>query len=480
MQLSPPRCRYSPVRMLMTAVSHVEGPAAAAGSAGDTRKELLEDPEQMCSPMHVQIKTKMEAADASKDIGSLGLLRLPLQSKNQLDFQVFLNDSLKKPSHAGWVPLGSGDADRSSHFSVLGNMRYEKPGFLHILPPVANETMRRLWMTGFGLARPGSVVGVDVRGREATRKCSTEFLWPNSVEHVAAAEFKGLEEASILVADGFLVPGKNDGSVTLVKDPGGASEVAYKLTGGKKSWFYHRAVPLHFGSARGVLTARARKPILPFQDAEGELVWLEQPDTANPFAEWSLPWREVVLAQGPDVMFEVLDLDPEDETVEVVAAEFFRQRLSFFSIKWDESCKSPRVVQAEVIDDSLGQAYSVVAADLEGPNSHLLVTTHEDLPAEVSEGSSLLPWRSSKWSYRVNTPPPRDLQVDDEQEVKGGSLFAYRVPVNWKRSRERQSSFNSNDLVAMFQRLDVDNSGNARGRNHRVDVAWQEASTSKT
>uniref|UniRef100_A0A6U5YY65 EF-hand domain-containing protein n=1 Tax=Guillardia theta TaxID=55529 RepID=A0A6U5YY65_GUITH len=463
LQGSPPPCWKVNLRprsrVCMTAVSDVDATPAASQSAGGDEREPVGDLEQICSPMHVQIKTKIEAADMSKDIGSIGLLRLPLQTKSQLDFHVFLNDTIKKPSHAGWVSLDSGDADRASQFSVLGNMRYEKPGFLQILPPVADETMQRLWMTGFGLARPGSVVGVDVRGRDATRKCSTEFLWPNAVEHVAADEFKGLDEACILVADGFLVPGKNDGSVTIVKDPGGPNEVAYRLTESKKSWFYHRAVPLHFGSARGVLTARARKPILPFQEAEGELVWLEQPDTVNPFAEWNLPWREVILAEGPDVMFEVVDLDPEDDTVEVVAAEFFRQRLSFFSLRWDETCKSPKVVQTELIDDKLGQAYSVVAADLEGPNSHLLVTTHEDLTAEVSEGSSLLPWRSSKWSYRVNIPPPRDLEVDDEQEVKGGSLFAYRIPVNWKRSRERSSSFNTNDLVAMFQRLDVDNSG---------------------
>ena len=52
-----------------------------------------------------------------------------------------------------------------------------------------------------------------------------------------------------------------------------------------------------------VLTARARKPL--FGPAEGELVLLEMPRVNAPLAEQNLPWRETVLAKGPDVMFEV-------------------------------------------------------------------------------------------------------------------------------------------------------------------------------
>lgn len=52
-----------------------------------------------------------------------------------------------------------------------------------------------------------------------------------------------------------------------------------------------------------ILTARARKPL--FGPAEGELVLLEMPRVNYPLAEQNLPWRETVLAKGPDVMFEV-------------------------------------------------------------------------------------------------------------------------------------------------------------------------------
>ena len=48
-------------------------------------------------------------------------------------------------------------------------------------------------------------------------------------------------------------------------------------------------------------------------------MWLERPNTLAPFREWSAPWKEHVLVTGPDVMFDVVDLDPNDETVEVCA-----------------------------------------------------------------------------------------------------------------------------------------------------------------
>jgi hypothetical protein len=64
------------------------------------------------------------------------------------------------------------------------------------------------------------------------------------------------------------------------------------------------------------------KLLSPFQAAQGELVWLEAPNASNPLAPWNVPWREVVVAEGPDVMFEVADLDVTDDTVEVHALTY--------------------------------------------------------------------------------------------------------------------------------------------------------------
>jgi hypothetical protein len=50
---------------------------------------------------------------------------------------------------------------------------------------------------------------------------------------------------------------------------------------------------------------------------QGELVLLLQADSPFPLADWNTPWQELVLVKGPDVMFEVVDLDPDDDTIEV-------------------------------------------------------------------------------------------------------------------------------------------------------------------
>lgn len=42
-----------------------------------------------------------------------------------------------------------------------------------------------------------------------------------------------------------------------------------------------------------------------------------QPDGPLPLAEWNTPWEEMVLVRGPDVMFDVVDLDPSDDIIEV-------------------------------------------------------------------------------------------------------------------------------------------------------------------
>lgn len=51
--------------------------------------------------------------------------------------------------------------------------------------------------------------------------------------------------------------------------------------------------------------------------SQGELVLLIQPDGPFPLADWSTPWEEMVLVRGPDVMFDVVDLDPTDDIIEV-------------------------------------------------------------------------------------------------------------------------------------------------------------------
>eukprot|EP00752_Nemacystus_decipiens_P014828 g13201.t1 len=151
-----------------------------------------------------------------------------------------------------------------------------------------------------------------------------------------------------------------------------------------RGWFYHKAVWVVLpGGKKVVLTARVHKPL--FGQAEGELVLLEMPRVDHPLSEQNLPWREKVLATGPDVMFEVVDLDPDDSTVQVICAEFFSGRVTMHSLWGGGSLPGssrPSVTESWVLDDNAGPAYSITAADLRGGSpdgrpTHFLVTTHE-------------------------------------------------------------------------------------------------------
>jgi len=435
-------------------------------------------------PVHVKIAA---GAQSAPDLGSLGSLVPPVGKKTIADYAVQVNDKHRKPLRSGYFPLRAAGGDRientdleGARFALTGDLRISCPSYMHLLPPVAGESVQRLWITSFGMARAGGVVGLDLTGKLPALRLRTELVWPNSVEHVprdflAPLFGEGFDvTASLLIADGFLVPGKTTGGVFLVQNPGSSKELSARLTRTDDSrWFYHRAVPFEMQGHKGVLTARALKPLSPFQPAKGELVWLEAPNATNPAAPWNVPWREVVLAEGPDVMFEVVDLDGTDDTVEVFAAEFFAQRLTMHSLKWDAQERLPKVVQREVLDDSLGQAYSVALGDLEGPNSHLLVTTHEYLPVPtkggLSLGSSSL-MSASSWSYMKESLAPKPTQ-----EVNGGSLFAYRIPTVWRRRSDGYvpsiDTFKQM-LPEMFRRIDADGSGQISVEELEASMRW--------
>lgn len=313
------------------------------------------------------------------------------------------------------------------------------------------------------------------------------FRWPNEVYNLPPGTVAGASDEALLVADGFLMPGRSDGGLYVIQDPGRPSERVTGLTRHRPGWFYHKAawVDLMGDGARPcLLTARATKPF--FAQTEGELVLLLQPDGPFPLAEWNAPWREVVLAKGPDVMFEVVDLDPEDDTVEVFAAEFFSRRLTLHRVQKGDhrTGRLPRVLTSEVLDDTLGPAYSVVLADLRGDGNgqptHVLVSSHEcqyeglaggdemGAAAGTAAGGFATPGEAAGMAAAALTGvmegrPPRGpgLQGSSsasaaaaaaaagatfraggeedgdgpelEPELKGGSLFAYEIPRAWRK-----------------------------------------------
>lgn len=365
----------------------------------------------------------------------------------------------------------------------------------------------RLWVTGFSLTKQrGELHTLDVESGAMSNvndKTASSIKWPNEVASIPRQSSHGKKEDeledALLISDGFLVPGKDKGGLYVVKNPGNAlSEWRVCLTGitnlqdvtinaGEGDWFYHRAIWMDLtGDGRlSILAARAKFPLLQGTNGDrevgggtmgkGQLVWLERPmphsiDAStgtpldvdqtlfDPFSTRNAPWKVRVLTEGPDVMFSVADLDSSDDTIEIIASQFFSKKLTLHSLKIGPD---PKIVFQRTIDDRCGAAFSSILADLDGlatlgkskdqPKvvdsgstvvtlnegdafSHLLVTSHECSSAESSaEVNAKFSQRNTITEVSLDhtntlTTDTINAQSKDEPEIDGGSLFAYRIP----------------------------------------------------
>eukprot|EP00536_Pseudo-nitzschia_multiseries_P008844 jgi/Psemu1/199154/e_gw1.232.77.1 len=377
---------------------------------------------------------------------------------------------------------------------------FEKP------KPIMHD---RLWSTGFSLTSPrGFIRSVDIcNGHidEINPRSESMITWPNEITKVPAKLIiqqkqqkqheqqqrvtnfmESLSQDALLVADGFLVPGKDRGGIYVVQNPAHKeSEWSIPLTNPVSSdrWFYHKSiwVDLTGDGRQSILTARAKlRKQDPDVDVEmeknrpknGQLIWLEMPKphrydaetgtalekdgTAfNPFDARHLPWKERVLATGPDVTFAVADMDPSDDTIEVLASQFFDEKVTLHSI---QRGPNPRVTFSRVIDDSPGAAFGGILVDLEegenkqsrdrrraprvinsgstmkslgedekgeggSPFSHFLVTSHEFNSNSVEDSHDIannMMMTEHKGGAKGKKQTP--------SKVRGGSLLAYKVP----------------------------------------------------
>jgi hypothetical protein len=320
-----------------------------------------------------------------------------------------------------------------------------------------------------------------------------------------SATFPPLQlQDAILVSDGFLVPGKDRGGIYLVRNPSHRHfEWTVCLTDPyeREPWFYHRAcwVDLTGDGRQSILTARAklkrqRHPHkgettttnsgrASWEDNNsssngsssnpprnnGQLVWLEMPKphhideatgtpleqdgtTFDPFSARHLPWKEHVLAAGPDVMFAVADLDCKDDTIEILSSQFFDKKVSLHSI---QKGPQPRVVFSRDIDNQCGAAFGGILAQLVVDDGSSREQQSHHFPRVVDSGSTVNTLErgdafshflvtSHECAYDLVEAPPNNsgnnispTLVESKQlpsskakmgVLKGGSLFAYRVP----------------------------------------------------
>lgn len=250
-----------------------------------------------------------------------------------------------------------------------------------ILERIIESEKERLWITGFSLTKKsGELHYVDIECGSMgyiSKSTASAIRWPNEVTIVPAkdeymfvkrsSESNSHDEDALLVSDGFLIPGRDNGGLYVISRPGHENEYRSCLAGGngvdgllsklenksrlgddqyssdEDGWFYHRSTWIDLtGDGRlSVLTARAKRPsilnnpgisgeivdsALASLPTEAQLVWLERPLpyaydkrtrtpldkdglVFDPFSPKHTPWKTRVLQTGPDVMFSVADMD---------------------------------------------------------------------------------------------------------------------------------------------------------------------------
>ena len=241
---------------------------------------------------------------------------------------------------------------------------------------------------------PALLAAGNVSGT-ACRSITSSVLWPNFVEYFSSGSGAG-DVTGVLAPGGFLVPPKTIGAVSLVPvdfatglaQPPRVLSTPKILPG--DGFFYHRAFPFDVDGdgLLDLLAARAMKPLSPFTPSAGELIWLQRPAVAQPFEAPNLPWKEAVLRSGPwapDVGFTPPVSLRSDSSQEVYYTSFFTG--GGLAMLQCAQCGDPASGQhwatanltLTVLDASLGPAFDVAVADLNGDGvPDLLVTNHAD------------------------------------------------------------------------------------------------------
>lgn len=261
---------------------------------------------------------------------------------------------------------------------VIGKIPVKNPAFLSLVPGIKPGT-QELIVSSFGVMGGDQIQSFAINPEQLgqlntlkARQLTSKLPWPN-LTYPVPPEVRGPN--FVAVGTGFLVPGRTTGGVYLIDQVSGQYE---SLTKPKQDWFYHKVAwaDMNHDGKLDIITARAKKPM--FGPSAGELLWLEQPQTISHIQSFAggqqgQPWKEHLIAQGPDVNFEVLDLN-QDGSPEIIASEFFAKKLT---IHWQPSEGSEKW-QSRTIDNDVGSAFDVLSHDLNGDGKlDLVVTNHE-------------------------------------------------------------------------------------------------------
>ncbi|RUS86576.1 hypothetical protein EGW08_005657 [Elysia chlorotica] len=250
--------------------------------------------------------------------------------------------------------------------TLLGTFYYEEAGFISLFQNTSTQKYNLL-LSSFGIFKSDVAVVLDVGSQLKNvsaitpKSLNKEMKWPNFIEKVPDQVLE-TKTPYIIIPDGFLVPGKEHGSLTLQPLYGGASSV---ISGTSGSWFFHLVqwVDMDKDGTLDALTCKSTKPL--FGSFKGAMVWYKNPKDHS----LNSPWKETIIAQGPDVLFEFSRVNVSGTLREIiVTAEFFQPRVRIF---WTNSAKQDwsqvAFIQSRDIDTitpEQGSPFDVIVSDV--------------------------------------------------------------------------------------------------------------------
>lgn len=236
------------------------------------------------------------------------------------------------------------------------------------------------------------------------------LTWPNEVTYAPSSVFG---QDGVVVAGGFLVPGKSNGGIWFSTH---GQEWINLFTA--KNYFYHR---VRFFDVDGdgqldILTCRATKPL--FGPGTGNLVYLKPEDSSRPMG----PWKETVVGPHCDTFFEIADLNGDGKD-DIISAEFWGNSLTMISsTNPKNSFANPKDLVYNVIDSHDGHIFDVQLVDLNGDGKKDVLVTNHQGNKEAPHGSVY----GYEVPQNIKDPWPRHLLATNFTVLQKG--FAQASP----------------------------------------------------